>query len=324
MNSQNIREWLSGPMIAVATPFKEDYSLDLDALQSNIRYMIERGVRTGHGSLLVGGAGGEHPTMNVQERKDVMSAAMDAAQGEAAVLTSIQHTDYRVVLELAQHVERAGLQGAQLGPTYYYEPTEDDAFRLFELVNRESGARLMIYHTWWEGLTMSLPLLKELSDIPTVEALKWSAPNDSLYRKGLTALSDELVVIDNSNQQILSHVLGARGFITHLSGFWPEYPNDVWDLLERRDYAGAKDKLASFKWKWVEWRARVCELTGGEGPFIKAAMEAVGLPAGPPRPPSVRPPEHLMEELRELLKECNVPMADGDREMAVAVAPATV
>lgn len=307
MNTDNLRDWLCGPMVAVPTPYKEDYSLDLDALQSNVRMMIERGVDTGNGTLLVGGAGGEHPLMNVAERKQVMSAAVDAAQGEAPVLTSIQHTDYRVIIELAQHVQDAGLQGAQLGPTYYYEPTEGDAIRLFQLVAAESDATLMIYHTWWEGLTMSVPGLQELAAIETVRALKWSAPNDTLYRQGMLALADELAIIDNSGQQCFSNLLGARGFITHLSAFWPEYMRGVWEHLKARDYPGVTAELRRFKWRWTEWRSKVCEVTGGEGPFIKAAMEAVGLPAGPPRPPSVRPPKMLMDELEVLLNDVGVP-----------------
>ena len=30
-------------MVAVATPFTEDYALDLEALHTNIRFMIDRG-----------------------------------------------------------------------------------------------------------------------------------------------------------------------------------------------------------------------------------------------------------------------------------------
>ena len=159
----------------------------------------------------------------------------------------------------------------------------------------------MIYHTWWEGLNMSLDLLQRLAEIESVRSLKWSAPDAEHYRQTLVALADSLVIIDNSGQQVLSHLLGARGFITHLSGFWPEYPLEIWRLLEQRDYVAAKDKLSAFKWKWNQWRSKVIDVTGGEGPFIKAAMEAVGLQTGPPRPPSVRPPKHLLDELRVLL-----------------------
>ncbi len=305
-------------MVAVATPFNEDYSLDLDALQTNIRYMVENGVHTGQGSLLVGGAGGEHPTMNVDERKAVMTAAMEAANGEAPVLTSVQHTDYRVILELANHAHATGLGGVQVGPTYYYEPTEGDAYRLFELVANESDVNIMIYHTWWEGLTMSMSLLSDLADIETVRALKWSSPNEAHYRQGLSALADRLVCIDNSGQQIFSHIMGARGFITHLSGFWPEYPAEIWNLLEQRDYEAARQRLADFKWRWTEWRAKVAAMTGGEGPFIKSAMEAVGLKAGPPRPPSVRASQLLRDELEVFLNECGVPRVAPGHGTAIA------
>lgn len=142
-----LHQWLRGPMVAVATPFHEDFDLNLHGLADNIRLMTGRGVVTGAGSLLVAGAGGEHPVLSVDERKDVMTAALEAADGKAPVLASIQHTDVRSVVELAQHAEAVGLQGVQLGPTYYYDATEPDVERLFELVAGESSITLMIYHT---------------------------------------------------------------------------------------------------------------------------------------------------------------------------------
>jgi len=308
---EEIRNWLCGPMVAVATPFTEDFELDLEALQANIRFMIEGGMRLGQGTLLVGGAGGEHPALSISERKDVMSAAVEAANREAPVLTSIQHTDPRSVLELARHAHKAGLQGGQLGPTYYYEPTVEDAYRLFDCIASGTDLTLMIYHTWWDGLTMSRELIERLSRFDTVMSVKWSSPDDRHYREVITDMSDDLVFIDNSNQHILSHIFGARGFITHISGFWPQYPTELWRRLEERDYTGVQDHLAAFKWKWVKWRNKVSQTTGGEGPFIKAAMEEVGLSTGPPRLPSVRPTGELREELSQLFKECGVPYLDG-------------
>ncbi|MQG66700.1 MAG: hypothetical protein FI704_06415, partial [SAR202 cluster bacterium] len=191
---------------------------------------------------------------------------------------------------------------------YYYEPSEDDVVRLFQYVSEGSDVNLMIYHTWWEGLTMSISLIDQLSQIKNVNAMKWSAPTVQLYREGLVNFSDKLVIIDNGGEHVWSNVLGAAGFITHLSGFWPEYPSEIWDLLKASEYDGVKKRLGDFKWKWREWITKVIQETGGEGPFIKAAMERVGLPAGPPRPPSVRPPEHLMAELDVLMKNAGTPI----------------
>ena len=305
--SKNIINWLCGPMVAVATPFTERFDLDLISLQSNVHFMVDNGVKAGQGTLLVAAAGGEHPTLNVEERKAAMDVTVEAAKGEVPVLASIQHTDTRVILELAKHASEAGIQGMQLSPLYYYPASEGDVIRLFEMVADVSDVNIMVYHTWWDSLNMSLDLLKRLMKIDTVKALKWSAPEDQQYRDGIRALVGDLALVDNSGQHVWAHILGVRAFVTHIGNFWPQYPLEIWQLLQNKEYNRVTERLESFKWKWTKWTSKVMEVTGGEGPFIKAAMEAVGLPAGPPRPASIRPPQNLLDELENLLNSSGVP-----------------
>ena len=47
MTVATTREWLRGAVVAVPTPFHDDFSLDLDALRANIEVMVERGVTDG-------------------------------------------------------------------------------------------------------------------------------------------------------------------------------------------------------------------------------------------------------------------------------------
>ena len=120
MTVAKTREWLRGAVVAVPTPFHDDFSLDLDSLRANIEIMIERGVRTGDGVLLVAGAGGEFPTLTHDERVAVMRASVEAAAGRVPTVTSIQHTDMREVVRLAAAAEDAGIDGLQVGVPYYY------------------------------------------------------------------------------------------------------------------------------------------------------------------------------------------------------------
>ena len=53
---------------------------------------------------------------------------------------------------------------------------------------------------------MSLDLLQQPAEIESVRALKWSAPNAEHYRQTLLALADTVVIIDNSNEQVWSHL----------------------------------------------------------------------------------------------------------------------
>jgi 4-hydroxy-tetrahydrodipicolinate synthase len=305
MSSQN--KIIVGPMVAVATPFFDDYSVDYKAFESNLKFMVDKGLSNGNSTLLIGGAGGEHPALNVEERIELMKIAVGTAENKVPILTSIQHTDWREINKMAASASEIGIYGCQLGPTYYYMPTKFDVLDLFKRVSNESDVNLMIYHTWWDGFVMDFELLDQLIEIPNVNSIKWSHENIQLFKEGLERYSKKVSMIDNSGNHILSNIYGASGFITHLSSFWPEYPKMIWDSLLDKNYSKTKDLLSGFKTDWMKWVGKVVIETGGEGPFIKVAMELIGLKAGPPRPPSKTPSKKLINELDDILIKHNVP-----------------
>ena len=312
MTVETTRTWLRGPVIAVPTPFHDDFTLDLAGLRANIDAMVERGVRTGDGVLLVAGAGGEFPTLSREERVGVMRASVEAAAGRAPTIASIQHTDQREIVELAKAAEDAGIDALQIGVTYYYPASQDDLLRLVEAVGSATSVPLMIYSTWWEGgIEIDGALLLRLAELPHVEAVKWSAPSYDRYTEGVAAVADRLVVIDNQAMHVWGHILGTSGFVTHISNFWPEYPLSIWRALEAHEYEAVPGLLRRFKWAWSDWAGRVATMSSGEGPFIKAAMELAGFAAGPPRPPSIRPTPALMAELEALFERAGVPRASS-------------
>ena len=290
-------------MISVATPLTPDFELDLDALRSNVRFMIDRGVRQGQGVLLVAAAGGEVPMLSMEERKEVTRVSVEAARGEVPVATSIQFNGTREVVEMARFAYEVGASLGQLSAPFYYEPPDDDIFGRFKAASIESDLPIMIYNNWWNTLNMNIDMVARLAELRNVVVLKWSAPNSGQFTEGLHELTDRLAIIDNSGQHVWAHMMGAVGFITHVSNFWPEYPLEIWNLLEQQDYRQVIQKLTEFKWRWRKWVGKVVAETEGEGPFIKAAMEEVGLPAGPPRPPARPVSPALREELHRLLSE---------------------
>ncbi|MQF96642.1 MAG: dihydrodipicolinate synthase family protein, partial [SAR202 cluster bacterium] len=204
-----IEKKIVGAMVAVATPFNEDYSIDYSSFENNIKFMTSRGLTEGNSTLLIGGAGGEHPVLNVEERVKLMEVAVQAAANKVPVLTSIQHTDWREIIKMAKSAEDIGIFGCQLGPTYYYMPTKHDVLDLFTRVADSSNVNLMIYHTWWDGFVMDFELLDQLIEIPNVNSIKWSHGSIDKFREGLTRYSKKVAMIDNSGNHILSNIYGA-------------------------------------------------------------------------------------------------------------------
>ena len=296
-----------GPMVSVATPFMPDLQLDLDALRSNIRFMIDQGMRTGRGVLLVAAAGGEFPMLNMEERKKIIETSVEVAQGRIPVAASIQFVGTREVVELARFAHQAGASLGQLSAPYYYPPSDDDIFYLFKTVSEETDLPIMIYNNWWNTRNMNVEMVARLAQLSSVVALKWSAPSPTEFTEGLHLFADTLAIIDNEGRYVWPHMMGATAFITHVSNFWPEYPLAIWDSMERGEYGDVVQKLASFQWRWHKWVGKVTMETEGEGPFIKAAMECVGLKAGPPRPPARPVSPSLRQELASLFAEVGVP-----------------
>ncbi len=310
MNVTQAKQVIRGPMIAVATPFKDNYDLDTDALRHNVRLMIDRGIKRGRGVLLVGGAGGEFPALSREERMEVMRVAVEAARGEAPVFTSTQHSDVRETIALAKYAESVGVEGIQVGPTYYYGTMDDDVVRLFELVSKQvKNIPMMIYNTWWNAPHMKPALLQRLAEIPNVVSLKWSAPSIVEFYQGLWDFSDKFAIVDNNFMVLVSHPLGATSWITHIAGFWPEFSLSIQDALDKKDYAKVGELQRGFKNEWLDFRRHVEAVTAGEGAFIKAAMRLCGIPAGPIRLPSQSISGALYEEGRQLLLKWKVPGA---------------
>ena len=281
--------------------------------------MVDRGLLTGDGALLVAAAAGEFPVLSIAERHAVIRASVRAADGRVPVMTSIQHTDVREIVDLVRFAADAGVAGVQLGPTYYYPATEDDLFRLIDAVDDAASIPIMVYSTWWDGgVVMTPPVLNRLAEFEHVHAVKWSAPDSGAYAAGISAIADRLVVVDNHAIHVWGHLLGARAFVTHVGNFWPEWGVELWHELEAREYEAATRRLVGFKQAWSMWAHRVASVSGGEGPFIKAALDLAGLHGGPPRPPAGPVPADLIDELRELFARYEVPVARGARTTVAA------
>lgn len=61
-----MKDILRGTGVALITPFKEDFSIDFDALEKIIKYVTDNGVDY----LVVMGTTGETPSLHAHEKKN--------------------------------------------------------------------------------------------------------------------------------------------------------------------------------------------------------------------------------------------------------------
>ena len=155
---------------------------------------------------------------------------------------------------------------------------------------------------------MSLQQVSRLAVLPRCTSLKWSTPSGGgEYLRGVHQFSDRLAVVDNQGLQVMTHLLGGTGYITHLATIWPEHDTEVWRLMEAADYRQAQQKLTAANWPWSDFRSKMWQRTGAESPVVKAGLELCGRPGGPSRLPNRSLNNAEQAELRELFRRIGVP-----------------
>ncbi|MBC7423017.1 MAG: dihydrodipicolinate synthase family protein, partial [Ferruginibacter sp.] len=81
----NIREQLKGTGVAIVTPFNENETVDFDALEKLIDNIISNGVEY----IVTLGTTGETPTLDKQEKLDIINFTFDKINGRVPVVVGI-------------------------------------------------------------------------------------------------------------------------------------------------------------------------------------------------------------------------------------------
>lgn len=137
---------IQGVYCAAATPLKADGTPDLPLFGAHARALLEEGC---HGVALLGSTG-EAASFGVQERMDLLEAAMTAGVPASALLPGTSTPSVTDTVALTRHAVQAGAPGVVMLPPYYYKAFSDEGlFRFYaQVIERVADSRLkvVLYH----------------------------------------------------------------------------------------------------------------------------------------------------------------------------------
>jgi dihydrodipicolinate synthase/N-acetylneuraminate lyase len=309
MDRQTMIKRLGGCYLAAPTLFDDQLALNLDGMRRHVEFMLAGGLREGNAVLLVNGAAGEFPTLNLEEREQTAETVVRAADSKIAVIVGAQATGTREACQIARHAQAIGATALQVSAPYYYFLTDDDVVEHFAAVAAAAPElAIVVYTTYWLTHRPSLQLLERLAEIPQVAALKWGSPDIVEYQVALLRFAGRLGVIDNQLLPVFNQLMGGSGVNLHPALFWPEWGVKVWGLLESRRWDEAQAEINRLLLPYYQLGGEIGAYTGGEGHIDKAGLELVGLPGGRNRPPTRPLPPIFKERLRQLGQEVDMPM----------------
>ena len=262
-------------LTAMVTPFTSDGALDADGAAA----LATRLVDDGNDGLVVNGTTGESPTTTDEEKERVVRAVVEAVGDRAHVVAGVGTNDTAHTTELARQAEKAGAHALLVVTPYYSKPPQAGLQRHFETVADATGLPCMLYDIpGRSAVPIATETLKRLAEHERIVAVKdakddLGAASEVLASTGLAYYSGT----DMLNLPLLS--VGASGFVSVVGHLVAGRLKALADAY----FAGDVATATSLHRELIPAYVGVFRTQGVI--TVKAALNALGLPAGPVRPP---------------------------------------
>ena len=128
-------------LTAMATAFREDGSVDLDATARIAAHLVDHG----NDGLVVSGTTGEGPTTSVAEDGEILRAVNGAVGDRAIVIAGVGTNSTAHSVELAEQAAKVGVDGVLLVSPYYNKPGQVGLRHHFSAVAETTDLPVMLY-----------------------------------------------------------------------------------------------------------------------------------------------------------------------------------
>jgi 4-hydroxy-tetrahydrodipicolinate synthase len=230
---------IKGVITAMATPFAEDGSVDLDAARRLASYLVEHG---SHG-LVVAGTTGECPTLTDAEEIELLRAVREEVGDDVLLICGTGTNDTRHSCELTKKAADAGADGSLVVAPYYNKPNPAGLRAHFEAVAAAVPELPLVVYNIPSRVIINIPpdLLAELAEVENIVAVKQANNDDLGPIDGLTILA--------GNDEVFLPVLefGGGGGILVASHIVGDRMREMWDAAQDGELDRAREVDAELR-----------------------------------------------------------------------------
>lgn len=268
---------LRGTYTVTITPFTADgRRVEVSVLRDFVDWQIEEGA---HGLIPVASTG-EFLSLADDERRQVAGTVIDQANGRVPVLVGAGAENTWDVVRYSREAEDLGADGLLIIPPFYSTPTEEEVYRHYNTIGEAVSIPVMLYNNpATSNIDMQPPLVARLSEIDNVSYIKESTL-DATRVRDIIHLSGDRMAVFGGIMGYESFMNGAIGWTAVGCNLMPRAFSDMYrHCVESEDLDAAKGLYRKI--------LPVIELVGQHRyvSATKKALDLMGLPVGPPRPP---------------------------------------
>ena len=222
----SLRTQLRGTGVALITPFQNDFSIDYEALDVMIDYMINNGVEY----IVSMGTTGEAPTISKEEKKKIVAHTFTKVAGRVPVVVGIGgNNTAETVQELKTFPLDEAVAVLSVSP-YYSKPSQEGLFRHYKAVAAASPKPVILYNVpgrTGRNLTAATTI-RLAKEVPNIAGIKDAAGDMLQSMQLLKNRPDDFLVCSGDDTLALPQVAcGMDGLISVIANSMPRKFSDM-------------------------------------------------------------------------------------------------
>lgn len=290
---------LRGMGVALITPFKEDESVDYDALSHLVDYQLQNGTDY----LVVLGTTAETPTLTEDERRQILDLVISKVNGQIPIILGEGGNNTSAIVNKLKKNDYYGIDGILSVVPYYNKPSQEGIYQHYKAIAEASKLPVILYNVPGRtGVNMSADTTIRLAgEFRNIIAVKEASGNMSQMDEIIKRKPQYFDVISGDDGVTFPLItLGAIGVISVIGNAFPKEFSRMTRLALEGDYQSALTIHHSF--------SELFNLlfVDGNPAGVKSMMSMMGYIQNKLRLPLVPTRINTYEKIREVLIELNI------------------
>ncbi len=292
----NIRQQLRGTGVAIVTPFKQDESIDFDALGKLIDFIVSNGIEY----IVSLGTTGETPTLEKQEKLDILDYTFEKVNGRVPVVVGIGGNSTK---EVVKDVETFPLDKAAAvlsAAPYYNKPSQEGIYQHYKAIASASPKPIILYNVPGRtGRNMEpSTTIRLANEVANVAGIKEAGNSIPQCMQLLRDRPEHFLIVSGDDDLVLPELAaGIDGVISVAANCFPKNFSDMVRAGLAQDFT----KANSLNYPLIEAYNLLFAENNPAG--VKAFLYELGLMKNVLRLPVTPVSEALQQKIKAYLKK---------------------
>ena len=264
---------LKGVIVPLITPFKSDYSIDVEGLKWLVTYLIENGVN----GIFVNSSVGEFASLTLDEMKMLGKIVLDTANNKVPIFVGISTNFTEESISLGKEFRDMGADFLVVMAPYFFKVSERELLRHFSLIAEKLDSPIIIYNIpIYTGINIPISVYKTLvSQYSNVVGTKVTIDSLIYLKKLVRELKEirkDFAIFTGFDDYLLPLLsMGGNGGVMGLANVLPKLHLEIYRNWER-------GKIDNINWIKLLELTEIYNYCNSYTASIKAAMRALGMP----------------------------------------------